>query len=92
MSFKFNKLFNIVFLFIFLSLTLFINFFHTGKNIHEDKCCPACHFLNSTLATNLMTCFYLPQLTLLEMLRTFEFFHYDQPHLILPLSRSPPQV
>jgi len=92
MSPKFNKLFNFVFLLIFLSLTLFINFFHTGKNILENCDCPACHFQSSTLATNLMIYLYLPQFMLLERLITFESFQYNQPHLIIPLSRAPPQA
>ena len=87
---KLNKLFNITFLIIFLSLNLFINFFHTGKELHENDYCPACHFQNSTLATSPITILYLPQLTLLEILEIFESFHYDQLHLIIPLSRSPP--
>lgn len=90
MSIKHAKLFNITFLIIFLSLNLFINFFHTRNELNKNDYCPACHFQNSTLATSPITPLYLPQLTLLEILKIFESFHCNQSYLIIPLSRSPP--
>ncbi len=92
MSFKFNKLFNFVLLFIFLSTTLFINFMHTEHSVHSSNSCPACHFQNSTATTNFFISFCLPQLTLLEILHIFDSFSYNQPNLTIPLSRAPPQV
>ncbi len=79
-------------LLIFLFLTLFINFFHTEKTVQPNHFCPACHFLNSTLATNQINFFHLPQLYLLEILKKIESFNYWQVFFIDSTSRSPPQI
>lgn len=92
MSTKRIKLFNLAFLFIFLLLNLFINFFHTEKNFQPNHFCPACHFQNSTLTTNQINFFHLPQLYLLEILKKFESFNYWQVCFLDPTSRSPPQI
>jgi hypothetical protein len=89
---KYRTLYNLIFLFFFLSVTLCINFFHTESSIHPNHNCPACQFQNSTLATSQINFFHLPQLTLLEMLKTFEAFHYKSLCFVNPTSRSPPQV
>jgi hypothetical protein len=83
---------SLIFLFLFLSVTLCINFFHTEYSIQANHNCPACQFQNSTLATSQISFFHLPQLTLLEMLKTFETFHYSSLCFVNPTSRSPPQV
>jgi hypothetical protein len=89
---KHRPLSSLIFLFLFLSITLCINFFHTESSIQPNHNCPACQFHNSTLATSQINCFHLPQLTLLEMLKTFEAFHYKSLCFVNPTSRSPPQV
>jgi hypothetical protein len=89
---KYRVRFSLVFLFLFLSVTLCINFFHTESSINPNHNCPACQFQNSTIATNQIAFFHLPQLTLLEMLKTFEAFHYNSLCFVNPTSRSPPQV
>jgi len=89
---KHQKLSSLVFLFLFLSVTLCINFFHTENSTQTNHNCPACHFQNSTLATSQINFFHLPQLMLLEMLKTFETFHNNSLCFINPSSRSPPQV
>jgi len=89
---KYKKLFNIAFLLVFLLVNLFINFFHCEKNVRSDHYCPACQFQNSTLATNQINFFHLPQLALLEILKSFESFQYNQIFFVHPASRSPPLV
>jgi len=86
---KYKKLLDLAFLIIFLSLILFINFFHTDKTLTCNNSCPACHFLNSAFATSQIDFFHLPQLSLLEIIQTFESFHYIQISITNPLSRSP---
>ncbi len=89
---KNQKAFNLVFLILFLFLTLFINFLHTEVNLQTCNACPACHFQNSTLATSHINFFLLPELSLLETLKTFEVFQYDYLTSIEPNSRAPPQA
>jgi hypothetical protein len=89
---KHRTISGLIFLFLFLSVTLCINFFHTENSIQPNHNCPACQFQNSTLATSQIDFFHLPQLTLLEMLKTFEAFHYKSLCFVNPTSRSPPQV
>jgi len=87
-----KRIFNIGFLFVFLIVTLGINFFHTEDNAQSSKDCSACHFLNSTIATNQINFFHLPQLTLLETLKTIEDHQFYYIYLIPVSSRSPPQA
>jgi hypothetical protein len=92
MNSKTKKLFNLAFLFIFLVVTLFINFFHTEKIILKNDNCPACHFLNSSITTSQINFFHLPPPSILGTLKTFEPFNYTYVFIIDPSSRSPPQV
>lgn len=87
-----QTIFNIVFLAVFLFLSLFINFLHTEDTIQASNACPACHFQNSTLATSHINFFLLPKLSLLKILKTFEIFQYDYLICIEPNSRAPPQA
>jgi hypothetical protein len=80
------------FLLVFLLANLFINFIHCEKKVRSDHFCPACQFQNSTLATNQINFFQLPQLALLEILKSFESFPYIQIFFIHPSSRSPPLI
>jgi hypothetical protein len=89
---KYRTVSSLIFLFLFLSVTLCINFFHTESSIHPNHNCPACQFQNSTLATAQFDGFHLPQLTLLEMLKAFEAFDYNSLCFVNPTSRSPPQI
>jgi len=81
----------VLFLF-FLLATLFISYCHTEKGPQSGNSCPACHFQNSTIATCPINFFLLPQLTLLDILRTFEIFQYDYLMCVEPKSRAPPQA
>ena len=92
MSTKKIKLLNLLFLLIFLFATLFINFFHTDKTVLSKDDCTACNFLHSTLATSQINFFQLPQLYLLETLKTFYSFSYQKIFSLIPTSRSPPQI
>jgi hypothetical protein len=86
------KVLNLGFLFLFLLVTLFINFFHTEKVTRDDDNCPACHFLNSTFTTSQINFFHLPPPCISGILKTFESFNYKFTFTIDPSSRSPPQV
>lgn len=92
MILRYKKPLNVVFLFTFLFISLFINFFHTEKNVLPDHFCPACHFQKSTLATNQINFFHIPQLNILEILKTFHSFNYTYIFSIESTSRSPPQI
>jgi hypothetical protein len=92
MSTKKIKLLNILFLLVFLFATLFINFFHTEKNVMDNDNCPACNFMHSTMATSQINFFHLPQLYFLDILKTFYSFSYQKIFPINPTSRSPPQI
>jgi hypothetical protein len=87
-----NTYCHLAFLLFFLLTTLFINYFHTEKCLYANNACPACHFQNSTLATNQINFFLLPQLCLLEILKTFEIFEYGYLLCVEPNSRAPPQA
>jgi len=92
MSIKRIKLLNLAFLFIFLLITLFINFFHTEKTSASSNNCPACHFLNSTFTTSQINFFHLPPPSISGILKTFESFNYTYIFIIDPFSRSPPEI
>ncbi len=92
MSKRNKKLFNLAFLLVFFSITLFINFFHTEKTIARDDNCPACHFLSSAFATSQIHFFHLPPLSPLGIYKTFYSFDYASLFIIEPTSRSPPQI
>jgi hypothetical protein len=84
--------FSLVFLLFFLLVNLFMNYIHNNKCFLTRNYCPACHFENSTLATIQINFFLMPQLTLLEILKTFEVFQYDYLICTEPNSRAPPQA
>jgi len=90
MSAKRKEFIVFLLLFIFTATTLSLNFLHTEKGLDSSHSCPACHFQNSTITTFMISFCFLPQLTVLDTLINFDSFHYNQPHLIIPLSRSPP--
>jgi hypothetical protein len=91
MTRRYRKHFNIAFLFVFLGLILSINYTHTEDTLQRSDSCPACQFQNSTLATAQIDFFHLPQLAVLEVIKVFEFVHFQQLVYITPSSRSPPQ-
>lgn len=85
-----KKHLNLALLFVFLSIILVANFFHTEKYINNNKFCPVCHFQNSALSTCQINFFYLSQLSLLEILKTVEKFNYTTiftPDLNAPLAK-----
>jgi len=86
------KAFNLAFLFIFLCVTLFINFFHIETNITEHDNCPACHFQSSVLTTSQINFFHLPPPSLTGILNTFYSIQYTYIFAIPPSSRSPPEI
>lgn len=92
MTNKQRKGLNIIFLFIFLAVTLFINFLHSEHSLTAQEDCPACHFLNSTFTTCQINFFYLPPPSITGVLKDFYFLNYSYIVSITPSSRSPPEV
>ncbi|HDT11693.1 MAG TPA: hypothetical protein ENN58_03020 [bacterium] len=86
------QIFNISFLFILLSITFGINFFHTEHNAQNNPNCPACHFQNSTIAIHQINFFHLPQLNSLKIINIIENHQFFSIFLIAKSSRSPPQI
>jgi hypothetical protein len=84
------KYFHLGFLFLFLFSVSLINFFHTEKTYQEDKNCPACNFLNSSLATSQIHFFSLPPLALSVFVKLIPSFEYNYLFSHDPSSRSPP--
>ena len=89
---KRKKLLNLVSLFIFLSVTLSINFFHTETTIEGRIKCPACSFLTSSIITSQINFFYLPPPTLSGILKTYFSFIHTSIITINPTSRAPPEI
>lgn len=83
---------NLLILFLFLWVTLFIHFFHQESDFQGSTSCPACHFQNSTLTTAPGNVFTLPQLTQFDTLRSFEAGTVVQIVPAAPSSQSPPAV
>lgn len=92
MNKKNKKYFNLLFLSLFLFITLFINFFHTEKTLERNDNCPACQFQHSSLTTSQINFFCLPPLSFLSTLQPLESFNYTYLFSIDPASRSPPQI
>jgi len=89
---KRKKLFNLVFLFIFLIITLFINFIHSEKTLTSSDNCVACNFLNSTFMTSQINFFILPKPAALGILEALYSFNYAYIETIQYSARSPPQA
>lgn len=90
---KYKRFSLLLFLSAFLSITLFINYFHTEDGIiSKTDDCPACHFLNSSYTTSQIHFFHLPPPAAAGLLENIYFFTYTQNTFIIPLSRSPPAV
>jgi hypothetical protein len=84
----------LVLLLLFLSVTSFINFFHTEEVLQVSDTCPACHLQNSIpnlSPYDVCSCFQ-PALFIFEMLPTGEVVRYHQLELENPCSRAPPLV
>lgn len=79
-------------LFLFLFITLSINFFHTEKTLTRNDNCPACQFQSSSLTTSQINFFHLTPPLLLGLLNSPESFNYAYILSIHPSSRSPPQA
>jgi len=89
---KEKKLLNFLFFFLFISLVLFINFFHTEKTIKKSDSCPACHFQSSSITTHTINFFVHPQLSFLAILKVFESFNFETFFSINLSPRGPPQI
>lgn len=79
-------------LFLFLLVSLFINFLHCEKILTRNDNCPACQFLDSSLTTNQIDFFHLPPPSILGVLKSLESFNHT--YILSPnqTSRSPPQA
>jgi len=87
-----KKLLNLLFLSLFLSITLFVNFFHTEKTVKDNPFCPACHFQSSSFTTNTVNFFIPTQLFFLGNLKVFEYFNYRTFFCLDFSPRGPPQA
>jgi len=87
-----RKVFNLAFLFIFLCLSLFIDFFHTEEVISDTDNCPACQFQHSSVTTSQINFFFLPPPRITGNLEVFYLFDYHSVFFIEPSSRSPPEI
>jgi hypothetical protein len=85
------KFLNLAFIFIFLNLTLFINFFHTEEIVTDTDNCPACQFQNSSITTSQTNFFILPPPPITGDLEVFYSFDYNSVFFIESSSRSPPE-
>jgi hypothetical protein len=84
----------LVLLLLFLSVTLFINFFHTEEVLQVNDTCPACHLQNTipNFSPNDVCSSVQPELFLVETASTGEVVRYHQIELENPCSRAPPLV
>ena len=84
----------LVLLLLFLSVTSFINFFHTEEALQVSETCPACHLQNSipNLSPYDVCSSIQPELYLVETLSTSEVVRYHKIQLENPCSRAPPLV
>lgn len=87
-----KRVLNLAFLSLFLFITLFFNFLHTEKTLTANENCPACQFQNSSLTTSQIHFAFLPQPSVLGLLKTVDKFHYNYISTVHPASRSPPQI
>jgi hypothetical protein len=79
-------------LFLFLLVSLFINFFHCEKTLTRNDNCPACQFLDSSLTTNQIDFFHLPPPSILGILKSLESLNHTFILSSSPTSRSPPNA
>jgi hypothetical protein len=84
----------LVFLLAFLSVTSFINFFHTEEALQVSHTCPACHLQNSipNFSPYDVCSSIQPELFLVETRSTDEVVGCHQIVLENPCSRAPPLV
>jgi hypothetical protein len=82
----------ILFLLLFLTLTLSINFLHTEKTLSFHDRCPACQFQMFSLATPTIHFFHHPGLSLLEMVAFVTDAKSERFFAIGLSPRSPPQA
>lgn len=87
-----KKFFNLFVLSIFLSVTLFINFFHTENTFENDVKCPACNFIASSVISGQIIFFHLPPPSISGILKTYDTFTYTAAVIPKPISRAPPSI
>jgi hypothetical protein len=89
---RYGKIISLSLLIPFLFITLFINFLHTETTVSSNDNCPACHFQNTSITTQQINTFFIPQPAISGILKTLEFFHYTYLYIIDPNSRAPPKI
>lgn len=87
-----NKLLILPFLLLFLSATLFINFFHTETTLDNEINCPACRFLAFSAVSDQVDFFHLSLPTISEILKIYDIFFYSAAIIPHPISRAPPSI
>jgi hypothetical protein len=87
-----RRLFNLIFLVVFFTVTATINVCHTETGIGFDPTCPACNFQNSCLATAVIHFFQLPVISPVEIVHYLEVSNYVNEVVQNFPSRSPPKI
>ncbi len=87
-----KKYFNLFFLFMFLTVTLFINFLHSETTFVSDVKCPACNFMSSSVMSGQINFFHLPPPSITGILKTYEIITYSGVVIPNPISRAPPGI
>jgi hypothetical protein len=92
MSRKNKKLASLILLLLFLSVSLFIDLFHTENTALKDSSCPACHFQQSSIAIPQTVSLELPDLVLVGILDLPLSGEYEAFPARAVAARSPPQM
>lgn len=87
-----KKLLVLPVLFLFLTTSLFINFFHTETTLENEINCPACRLLAFSAVSDQVDFFHLPPPAISEILKIYEIFLYSASIIPNPISRAPPSL
>jgi hypothetical protein len=79
-------------LLLFAAVSLTINFLHTESGPRGRGDCPACHFLTSSLSTNPVVVFLVPDLVCRGTLVPVESPALNEAVVLSRSSRSPPSA
>ena len=88
----YRRLAIVVILAFFVPLTLLIDFAHTEKTPKPNPACPACQFQSSSITTQAVPCFVLPQISFVEIVEPAAVRVYRYLAAFGLPSRGPPQA
>jgi hypothetical protein len=87
-----KKLTILALLLLFLSVSVFIDLFHTDSGTLKDSSCPACHFQSSSIGIAYSVVIELPDLVLVGVLDDSASSEYEAFRARAIAARSPPQL